>query len=74
MPKNRHAVALGKLGGAAASKLGREHYDELGRLGAASPNTGRPRLPDDEVSPAALYQRERRTRLKRKSISPENTL
>ena len=28
---------------------------------------GRPRLPDDQVTPAALYQRERRERLKQQA-------
>ena len=32
--------------------------------GKAAKNSGRPRLPDDQVTPIALYQRERRARLK----------
>ena len=29
---------------------------------------GRPRLPDDQVTPAALYQRARRARLKQQAV------
>lgn len=41
----------------AAAEMGREYG-------------GRPRLPDDHVSKAALYQRARRERLKRQSAKP----
>jgi hypothetical protein len=34
----------------------------LGQAGKKA--TGRPRLPDDQVTPSALYQRERRAKLK----------
>ena len=36
-----------------------EHMREVGKHA-----TGRPRLPDDQVTPAAVYQRERREKLK----------
>ena len=36
-----------------------EHMRKVGKQA-----TGRPRLPDDQVTPIALYQRERRARLK----------
>ena len=36
-----------------------EHMREVGKKA-----TGRPRLPDHKVTPAALYQRQRRTRLR----------
>jgi hypothetical protein len=37
---------------------------QLSTAGKAAKNSGRPRLPDDQVTPIALYQRERRARLK----------
>ena len=37
---------------------------KLSAAGKAAKNSGRPRLPDDQVKPIALYQRERRARLK----------
>ena len=36
-----------------------EHMREVGKKA-----TGRPRLPDDQVKPVTLYQRERRARLR----------
>ncbi len=40
-----------------------QHMREVGKQA-----TGRPRLPDDTVKPATLYQRERRARLRAEKI------
>jgi hypothetical protein len=37
---------------------------QLSAAGKAAKHSGRPRLPDDQVKPSALYQRARRERLK----------
>jgi len=37
---------------------------KLSAAGKAAKHSGRPRLPDDQVKPDALYQRARRARLK----------
>jgi hypothetical protein len=39
---------------------------KLSEAGKAAKRSGRPRLPDDQVKPDALYQRARRERLKAK--------
>jgi len=46
-----------------------EHMREVGKHA-----TGRPRLPDDQVTPAALYQRERREKLKTAKLAKERKL
>ena len=42
---------------------------KLSAAGKAAKRSGRPRLPDDQVKPNTLYQRERRERLKAKTKS-----
>jgi len=37
---------------------------KLSAAGKAAKHSGRPRLPDDQVTPGALYQRKRRERMK----------
>jgi hypothetical protein len=39
---------------------------QLSAAGKAAKHSGRPRLPDDQVKPSALYQRARRERLRLK--------
>jgi hypothetical protein len=39
---------------------------KLSAAGKAAKRSGRPRLPDDQVKPNTLYQRERRARMKGK--------
>jgi hypothetical protein len=58
------ASLLGKLGWKARIKMyGMEELQErMRKVGKDSP--GRPRLPDHQVKPNTLYQRERRARLK----------
>jgi hypothetical protein len=40
--------------------------EQLSAAGKAAKHSGRPRLPDDQVKPSALYQRARRARLRGK--------
>jgi hypothetical protein len=42
----------------------RKLKQKLSAAGKAAKRSGRPRLPDSEVTPSALYQRARRARLK----------
>ena len=42
----------------------RKLKQKLSAAGKAAKRSGRPRLPDDQVTPGALYQRERREKLK----------
>jgi hypothetical protein len=42
----------------------RKLKQKLSAAGKAAKGSGRPRLPDDQVKPNALYQRTRRARLK----------
>jgi hypothetical protein len=44
----------------------RKLKQQLSAAGKAAKRSGRPRLPDSEVTPNALYQRARRARLKAK--------
>ncbi len=44
---------------------------KLSAAGKAAKNSGRPRLPDDQVTPIALYQMARRARLKAKGKPKE---
>jgi hypothetical protein len=44
----------------------KQKLSEAGKAAAKKEVSGRPRLADDQVKPSALYQRERRARLKAK--------
>jgi hypothetical protein len=63
------ASQLGKKGWKArVEKYGLEYLQErMAKIGRAS--SGRPRLPDDQVSKNALYQRKRRAKLKAQAKS-----
>ena len=52
------------------SRLKRHGEDEVKRMlsKAGHKATGRPRRPDNEVTPAALYQRKRREKLKKEEV------
>ena len=73
----KHSGKDGKLVSEAARLMGqmswkaklkrfgiRQLKQKLSAAGKAAKNSGRPRLPDDQVKPSALYQRERREKLK----------
>ena len=45
----------------------KQKLSKAGKAAAKKGASGRPRLSDDQVKPSALYQRERRARLKAKS-------
>jgi len=65
----RAASLLGKRSWEARLKRhGRKKLTQLMSVASkAAKRTGRPRLPDDEVKPNTLYQRERRAKLKAQS-------
>ena len=60
------AKLLGKLSWKARLKRYgvKKLKQKLSAAGKAAKHSGRPRLPDDQVKPDALYQRARRARLK----------
>ena len=63
---NQAAKLLGKRSWKARlNRYGiRKLKQKLSAAGKAAKRSGRPRLPDDQVKPDALYQRARRARLK----------
>ena len=63
---NQAAKLLGKLSWKARLKRYgiRKLKQKLSAAGKAAKHSGRPRLPDDQVKPDALYQRARRAKLK----------
>jgi len=66
---NEAASLLGKRSWKARLKrFGLKRLQEMAaKMGRNS--KGRPRLPDDQVTPAALYQRARRERLKQQHVN-----
>ena len=74
MPKPKKGVSeAAKLLGKRSWKARLKRYgirklkQKLSAAGKAAKRSGRPRLPDDQVKPDALYQRARRARLKAKA-------
>jgi hypothetical protein len=65
MGKRSWKARVGKFG---LKKL-QEHMRKVGKQA-----TGRPRLPDDQVTPQALYQRERRAKLKAAKLAKRRKL
>jgi hypothetical protein len=63
---NHAATLLGKRSWEARLKRYgvKKLKQKLSAAGKAAKHSGRPRLPDSEVTPSALYQRARRAKLK----------
>lgn len=66
--KNLHAQVLGRKGGAATALKGSDYFRMIGRLRI---NPGRPRMPDDQVKPNAIYERAARVRRKQAKLEAQ---
>ena len=64
-----YEARLARFGIERLQEIARENGKKGGRpVGSGKWKGGRPRLPDDQVTPAALYQRARRERLKQQAV------